>query len=69
MALDIQKMKDRLDQLRNPKSGGNKNILRLQDGKTVVRLLPTEDGDPFKAFYVHYSICKERCIVSKSKFW
>lgn len=53
MAIDLEKMRQKLQSLES--KGGN-NYLKLQDGKTTVRILPTEDGDPFKDFHFHYNL-------------
>lgn len=44
MTLNKEKIKERLELLKNPfKNNSNKNMLKLEDGETVVRILPTED--------------------------
>ena len=53
MGINIDKMKEKLQAL---ESKGNNSYLKLQPGLTTVRILPTEDGDPFKDFYFHYNL-------------
>jgi hypothetical protein len=56
MAIDMSKMKAKLDQLNNKGSGGA-NYFKMELGNTYeVRILPTPDGDPFKQFFVHYRV-------------
>lgn len=55
MAIDLTKMKNKLDELKN--RGGNKsNFWRPNDGEQTIRIVPTKDGDPFKDFWFHYDI-------------
>tara|TARA_Y100001963_G_scaffold82384_1_gene114232 strand:+ start:5673 stop:6404 length:732 start_codon:yes stop_codon:yes gene_type:complete len=57
MALDMAKMKAKLQEL---ESGGGKksdNVWwRPQEGDQDVRIVPTEDGDPFKVYHFHYNL-------------
>jgi hypothetical protein len=56
MAIDMSKMKAKLDQLNNKGSGGA-NYFKMELGNTYeVRILPTPDGDPFKQYFVHYRV-------------
>ena len=55
MAIDMKKMQDRKVALDN--KGGNSNrFWRPQDGEQTIRIVPTEDGDPFKDFWFHYNV-------------
>jgi len=55
MGIDLAKMKEKLDSVEN--RGGKKNAFwRPDDGETIIRLLPTPDGDPFKEFWFHYNV-------------
>ena len=45
MAIDLAKMKAKLDALRNK---GNSTFWRPQDGDQTIRIITPEDGDPFK---------------------
>jgi hypothetical protein len=56
MALDMAKMKEKLQNL---ESGGKKsdNIWwRPQEGDQDIRIVPTPDGDPFKVYHFHYNL-------------
>jgi len=55
MSIDFDKMKGKLERLQN-KGGGRDNFLKLQDGETILRIIPTPDGDPFKDFWFHYNL-------------
>jgi hypothetical protein len=55
MALDIAKIRARLDSVKNNgKAGGS--FWRPQDGTQIIRIVPTEDGDPFKDYWFHYNL-------------
>jgi hypothetical protein len=58
MGIDLKKMQSKLDNLMNPKkdNAGDGNNFKPQDGDQTIRVLPLEDGDPFKQFYVHYNL-------------
>jgi len=55
MPLDLNRMKDRLSALK----GGNNNrshFWRPPDGESTIRIVPTDDGDPFKDYWFHYNL-------------
>lgn len=56
---NLDKIREKLDAL---KSGGGKKdfFWKPAEGESVVRILPTSDGDPFKQFHFHYNVGKER---------
>jgi hypothetical protein len=57
MGLDLAKMKAKLDELEG--KGGKKadNVFwRPEEGDQDIRIVPTEDGDPFKVFHFHYNL-------------
>ena len=55
MALDIAKIRARLDSVKsNGKAGGQ--FWRPKDGNQTIRIVPTPDGDPFKDYYFHYNL-------------
>jgi len=55
MAIDLEKIKSRLDSVKNNgKAGGS--FWRPQDGSQVIRIVPTADGDPFKDYWFHYNL-------------
>lgn len=67
MAIDMSKMKAKLDQLNN-KGGSGASYFKMELGNTYeVRILPTPDGDPFKQYFVHYGVGKEPPFLSPKK--
>ena len=56
MTLDMTKMKERMDSLKNNGGCKNKDFWRPQDGEQTIRIVPTADGDPFKDFHFHYNV-------------
>lgn len=55
MALDIAKIRARLDTVKNNgKAGGS--FWRPKDGTQIIRIVPTADGDPFKDNWFHYNL-------------
>jgi hypothetical protein len=59
MAIDLSKMKAKLDAIQN-KNPGDQKFWRPQDGEQTVRIVPTPDGDPFKEFFFHYNVGNNR---------
>ena len=59
MAIDLSKMRAKLDALQNKDSGDNK-FWRPSDGEQAIRIVPTEDGDPFREFHFHYNVGQNR---------
>jgi len=59
MAIDIAKIRARLDSVKNNgKAGGS--FWRPKDGTQIIRIVPTEDGDPFKDYWFHYNLGPEQ---------
>jgi hypothetical protein len=57
MVLDMAKMKAKLQELENGGKSKSDNVWwRPQEGDQDIRLVPTEDGDPFKVFHFHYNL-------------
>jgi hypothetical protein len=57
MALDMAKMKAKLQELESGGKSKSDNVWwRPQEGDQEIRLIPTEDGDPFKVFHFHYNL-------------
>ena len=57
MALDLTKMKEKLQELESGgKSKTDKVWWRPQEGDQDIRIIPTEDGDPFKVYHFHYNL-------------
>jgi len=66
MALNMKKMRDRLSTLQN-KDGASKRFWRPPDGESVIRIVPTKDGDPFKDYWFHYNVGKNPGFLSPKK--
>ena len=68
MALDLQKMREKLEASKN---GGqkkeNSTKWRPAEGDQTIRILPTEDGDPFKEFHFHYNVGRNPGILCPKK--
>ena len=57
MALDMAKMKSKLQDLESGgKSKQDQIWWRPQEGDQDIRIVPTEDGDPFKVYHFHYNL-------------
>ena len=54
MALDLNKIKARLDAVKNKNKAGG--FWKPQDGTQTIRIVPTADGDPFKDYFFHYNL-------------
>ncbi len=68
MALNLDAMKAKLEASRNGgKKSENSTKWRPQEGDQTVRILPTEDGDPFKEYHFHYNVGKNPGILCPKK--
>ena len=67
MAIDVKKMREKQNNLKNKNGGGNKNFWKVPDGESVIRVLPSPDGDPFKEFHFHYKVGKEAGFLCPKK--
>jgi len=69
MAIDMDKMRQKLAALNNRgNGGGNKEMFwRPQDGETTIRIVPTQDGDPFKDYWFHYNVGNNPGFLSPKK--
>jgi len=65
MTIDIKKIKARKVALDS--RGGNSSFWRPQEGDQTIRIVPTEDGDPFKDFFFHYNVGKNSGFVCPKK--
>ena len=70
MALDLSKMKAKLDKLANngKESGSNSVKWKMEEGQHSVRIVPTEDGDPFKELFFHYGVGGKTVLCPKKNF-
>ena len=64
MGINLEAMRAKLELSRN---GGKKQQdgtkWRPQEGDQTIRILPTEDGDPFKEFHFHYNVGRNPGIL------
>ncbi len=60
MAIDLKKMRQKLADLHNKGGNGGTRFWKPQDGESVIRILPTADGDPFKHFHFHYNVGEQK---------
>ena len=66
MAIDLDKMKAKLNKLQN-KGSQDSVFWRPEDGEQTIRIVPTSDGDPFKDFWFHYNVVKNPGFLSPKK--
>lgn len=67
MAIDIAKMRNKLNTLKG-KGGQMAKFWKPQAGNQTIRILPTEDGDPFKSYFFHYGLNNESVLCPKHNF-
>ena len=67
MAIDISKMRNKLNTLKG-KGGQLAKFWKPQAGTQTIRILPTEDGDPFKSYFFHYGLNNESVLCPKHNF-
>jgi hypothetical protein len=57
MALDLAKMKAKLQELEGGTKSKKDNVFwKPTEGDQEIRIVPTSDGDPFKVFHFHYNL-------------
>lgn len=67
MAINLDKMREKLDAL-STKGGDKKNFFwKPQDGEQTLRIAPDPDGDPFKEFWFHYGVADEPGFLCPKK--
>ena len=66
MGIDLKKMKAKLAAAQNNGKGGKSDFWKLTEGEHTVRILPSEDGDPFKEFHFHYNVGKQMASFARS---
>jgi hypothetical protein len=67
MAINLDKMRKKLDAL-NTKGGERRNFFwKPQDGEQTLRIVPDPDGDPFKEFWFHYGVADEPGFLCPKK--
>ena len=65
MGLDLNKMKAKLAALKGNGGGGTSIFWKPQEGEQTIRILPTEDGDPFKDYHFPQIMLRLRCFLAK----
>jgi len=68
MAIDLKAMRAKLSQLNSKGSNSSgPKFWKIPDGESVIRVLPSKDGDPFKEFHFHYNVGKENGFLCPKK--
>jgi len=68
MAINMDKIKQRLTQLSNRGGGNNSQAFwKPKDGEQVIRIVPNTDGDPFRDFWFHYNVGDAPPFLSPKK--
>jgi hypothetical protein len=66
MAINLAKMQEKKDRLEG--KGARSNVFwKPSDGEQIIRILPSDDGDPFKEFWFHYNLGNNRGFLSPKK--
>lgn len=64
MAIDLEAMRAKLNASKNGTKAKKDNTKwRPKEGDQTIRILPTQDGDPFKQFHFHYNVGKNPGIL------
>jgi len=67
MAIDMKKMKAKYSNLKNRAGSGSSGFWKPSEGSQTLRIVPTEDGDPFKSYSFHYGVGKENGFLCPNK--
>ena len=67
MGINLAKMRAKLAAVQN-KGDGKSAFWRPNDGNQTIRVVPTEDGDPFKEVFFHYNVTKGGILCPKRNF-
>lgn len=68
MALNLDKMRDKLNTLTGKADSSKRVFWKPQDGENNIRIVPTPDGDPFKEFFFHYNVAQGGFLCPKHNF-
>ena len=68
MALNLDKMRDKLNTLTGKADSSKRVFWKPQDGESNIRIVPTPDGDPFKEFFFHYNVAQGGFLCPKHNF-
>ena len=66
MAIDLNKMRNKLDKLEG-KGRAQSVLWKPKDGDQTIRILPMQDGDPFREMWFHYNLGENRGFLSPKK--
>ena len=67
MAINLDKMRNKLSSIQNRGQSRTSQFWRPADGDQSIRIVPTPDGDPFKEFWFHYNVGKNAGFLSPKK--
>ena len=67
MAIDLEKMRSKLEALQNRGEKKDSAFWRPEDGEQTIRIVPTADGDPFKDYWFHYNVGNNPGFLSPKK--
>ncbi len=67
MAINLDKMRNKLTSVQSRGQGRTSQFWRPADGDQNIRIVPTADGDPFKEFWFHYNVGKNAGFLSPKK--
>ena len=68
MGINLEKMRAKLAAVQNNGDSSRSAFWRPNDGNQTIRVVPTEDGDPFKEVYFHYNVSKGGILCPKRNF-
>ena len=60
MAINLDKMRSKLDKAEGKGKRGDSVFWKPQDGEQTIRILPMPDGDPFREMWFHYNLGENR---------
>ena len=68
MGINLEKMRAKLAAVQNNGDSSKSAFWRPNDGNQTIRVVPTEDGDPFKEVFFHYNVTKGGILCPKRNF-
>ncbi len=67
MAIDMSKMRERLNKLQAKNDGNGSAFWRPSEGGQTIRIVAPKDGDPFKDFFFHYNVVSNSVFLFPTK--
>jgi hypothetical protein len=67
MAINLDKMRSKLDHAEGKGKRASSVFWKPQDGEQTIRVLPMSDGDPFHEMWFHYNLGQNRGFLSPKK--